>query len=147
MFGIIYKITNKISGKLYVGQTIHTANYRWSQHMHEAAEKFNSSRGLVHNVAAGYKNSAKDLHFDFISKDLKSKAEFRRNKRAESPFINRSKSKPIICLSTNTEYSSVREAARKTGIPSTNLHRYLNGERKNPSGLIFKFKDKVENKI
>lgn len=34
--GVIYLLTSKTSGKSYVGQTIHTARYRWSQHVWEA---------------------------------------------------------------------------------------------------------------
>lgn len=30
--GYIYKITNKINGKIYIGQTIVTISRRWSQH-------------------------------------------------------------------------------------------------------------------
>jgi len=29
---IIYKATNKINGKIYIGQTIRTLEYRWAQH-------------------------------------------------------------------------------------------------------------------
>ena len=30
--GNIYKITNKINGKVYIGQTIHSIEYRFSKH-------------------------------------------------------------------------------------------------------------------
>jgi group I intron endonuclease len=32
MFGIIYKITNKINGKYYIGQTYRTLEERWKEH-------------------------------------------------------------------------------------------------------------------
>lgn len=33
MNGFIYKITNKVNGKVYIGQTRHTVEYRWRQHL------------------------------------------------------------------------------------------------------------------
>ena len=32
----IYKITNKINGKVYIGQTIRPAEYRFNRHMNDA---------------------------------------------------------------------------------------------------------------
>lgn len=33
---IIYKVTNKINNKVYIGQTVHTLNYRMAQHYKDA---------------------------------------------------------------------------------------------------------------
>jgi len=33
--GEIYKITNKINGKVYIGQTKYTTEVRWESHMRE----------------------------------------------------------------------------------------------------------------
>lgn len=35
MKGIIYKITNKVNGKSYIGQTRYTIEFRWRQHQHK----------------------------------------------------------------------------------------------------------------
>ena len=35
MKGIIYKITNKVNGKSYIGQTRYTIEFRWKQHIHK----------------------------------------------------------------------------------------------------------------
>lgn len=35
MKGIIYKITNKVNGKSYIGQTRYTLEFRWRQHIHK----------------------------------------------------------------------------------------------------------------
>lgn len=35
MKGIIYKITNKVNGKSYIGQTRYTIEFRWNQHKHK----------------------------------------------------------------------------------------------------------------
>lgn len=36
MVGYIYKITNKVNGKIYIGQTIKTIRARWNQHKRNA---------------------------------------------------------------------------------------------------------------
>lgn len=35
MKGIIYKITNKVNGKSYIGQSRYTLEFRWKQHLHK----------------------------------------------------------------------------------------------------------------
>ena len=35
MKGFIYKITNKVNGKSYIGQTRYTVEFRWRQHIHK----------------------------------------------------------------------------------------------------------------
>ena len=35
--GLIYKITNQINGKIYIGQTIGTLSKRWREHCFEAS--------------------------------------------------------------------------------------------------------------
>lgn len=35
MKGYIYKITNKVTGKAYIGQTRYTVEFRWRQHLHK----------------------------------------------------------------------------------------------------------------
>lgn len=44
--GYIYKITNKVNGKVYIGQTIHTIEWRWNTHLLSA---YNNRMG-DHNV-------------------------------------------------------------------------------------------------
>ena len=39
---IIYKITNLINNKIYIGKTINTLNHRWWQHLNHAKNKKNS---------------------------------------------------------------------------------------------------------
>lgn len=43
MFGIIYKITNKITGMSYVGQTVRTLKERWVDHLSHARNKTTDS--------------------------------------------------------------------------------------------------------
>lgn len=39
MTGYIYKITNKINGKAYVGKTTRTTQERWKEHLHDSTKK------------------------------------------------------------------------------------------------------------
>lgn len=48
MKGFIYKITNKVNGKSYIGQTRYTVEFRWRQHQHK---KDNTH---FHNAIAKY---------------------------------------------------------------------------------------------
>jgi len=43
---IIYKVTNKINGKIYIGQTIHSMEDRWTQHCSEKS----CCRRLKHSI-------------------------------------------------------------------------------------------------
>lgn len=40
MKGIIYKITNKVNGKSYIGQTRYTLEFRWRQHIHKKDDTY-----------------------------------------------------------------------------------------------------------
>ena len=40
MEGFIYKITNKVNGKSYIGQTRNTVEFRWRQHYKAKDNKY-----------------------------------------------------------------------------------------------------------
>lgn len=44
--GYIYKITNKINNKVYIGKTSKTVQTRWNQHIHDAEKITNEKRPL-----------------------------------------------------------------------------------------------------
>lgn len=46
----IYKITNKINGKCYIGKTLQTVQKRWEQHQHEANQLRSSDRPLYRAI-------------------------------------------------------------------------------------------------
>lgn len=48
---VIYKITNKINGKIYIGQTIVSLNQRWSKHKFDAKK---GSKTAIHNALRKY---------------------------------------------------------------------------------------------
>lgn len=57
MFGIIYKITNKLSGKAYVGQTTQSLRKRWNSHVAQSEK----CRWPVHRAIAKYGRNAFDV--------------------------------------------------------------------------------------
>lgn len=55
--GIIYKITNKVTNQVYIGQTSKTLNQRWEQHKKEAKEALDGIRQsfpLFHRMIIKY---------------------------------------------------------------------------------------------
>lgn len=44
--GIIYKITNKVNNKIYIGQTIYSLTHRWNQHRNQRSDILMKDRKL-----------------------------------------------------------------------------------------------------
>ena len=72
MNGIIYKITNKVNGKSYIGQTRYTLEFRWRQHIHKKDNTY------FHNALHKYGTENFDLEIleECDVKDLNSKEIF-----------------------------------------------------------------------
>jgi group I intron endonuclease len=51
MFGIVYKITNVINGKIYIGRTVKPLSYRWVDHLSETRR---GSELLFHKAIRKY---------------------------------------------------------------------------------------------
>lgn len=51
--GYIYKITNKLNNKVYIGKTVNTVDYRWHQHVREANNNQNSNI-ILHKAILKY---------------------------------------------------------------------------------------------
>lgn len=50
MIGYIYKITNKINGKTYVGKTTKTVLERWKEHLHDSTKERCKNRPLYRAI-------------------------------------------------------------------------------------------------
>lgn len=50
MFGYIYKITNKVNGKAYVGKTTDTVQVRWEEHLKDSKRKRCVNRPLYRAI-------------------------------------------------------------------------------------------------
>jgi hypothetical protein len=75
--GIIYLITNKVNGKKYIGQTVHSASRRWGGHklsankgsrlpIHSAIRKYGPENFTVEVIAESLKPFLSDLERFFI---------------------------------------------------------------------------------
>jgi group I intron endonuclease len=52
--GCIYKITNTVNGKIYIGKTIHTAMERWQKHLYQASGKVRTRDSYLHRAIRKY---------------------------------------------------------------------------------------------
>jgi len=167
---LIYKITNLINGKAYVGQTVATLGIRLSQHFHQSLKK--NGDGLLGKAIRKYGkenfgieqlDSAASLDElnkkeTFWIKELKSHATlggynlaFGGPTRAgwkedpEKSRIRLSKiQKPIKCIETGEVFPSIKIAAEKMGITPGFLGNVLKGRKQTAKGFHFNYIGKME---
>lgn len=72
MKGIIYKITNKVNGKSYIGQTRYTIEFRWKQHQHKKDSTY--FHNAIHKY--GIENFSIEILEECDIKDLNSREIF-----------------------------------------------------------------------
>lgn len=73
--GHIYKITNKVNQKIYIGKTIETPEQRWKDHVWEALYDGNRSNSLLHKAIIKYGEDAFTVESlgEFPDKELSEK--------------------------------------------------------------------------
>lgn len=73
---IVYKVTNLINNRIYVGQTIQSLNVRWRAHQQtgeifrsqkEAAEKLGVFQANINNVLKNKRKSTGGYSFKYLS--------------------------------------------------------------------------------
>jgi group I intron endonuclease len=219
MKGIIYKITNSINGKIYIGQTTRELESRWYNHTYSALvgkcatklgrairkygkdsfsieiieETDDLDNREIHFIAY-YKSNSKGYNIKpggnggphakttkrkiskanakriwteemrnnmsaailawhdkrgFVAKsqDFKNKiSEANRgrkmSKKTKDIFQNhnRKSMKPVVCVTTNTEYESVSAACKDLDLNSGHMNMHLNNKCSHVKGFIFKLK-------
>ena len=74
-FGYIYKITNLVNNKIYIGQTIHTLEYRFKQHinksgctkLHNAIVKYGKENFIIEEIEKVPQNILDEREIYWIS--------------------------------------------------------------------------------
>lgn len=153
--GFIYKITNKLDGKIYVGQTTQTLARRWQDHINGNGHSrylYNAIKrhGSVHfsmeqlevfeaNSKTGLRqllNKAEPKHIEALSSMIPNgynvtSGGAQPQISPESVLLRAEKhKKPIRCNETGQEWPSVADCALYFGIKPKQISRVLKGQRK-----------------
>ena len=164
--GIIYKVTNKITGKIYVGQTTKDLNQRWRQHINEANEAIDGHRQsfpLFHRMIIKYKeeNFIPEIieECDDLKLDIRERywiSFFNSNNDGYNSTIGGQEifkekithgSKVVqytiedVYLAT---YSSAQEAANAINIHPSNIRKNCNGLTKSCGGFKWKWEEETK---
>ena len=135
--GKIYKVTNNINKKIYIGQTIQDENIRWNHHIREALNgsdtKFHRALrkygkdGFIWEVIEEVDNDKlNEREIYWISYYNSYKQGYNSTTGGDLPPRNDIK---IICLETNIVYSSCAEASRQTNINKVHIAECVRGEK------------------
>lgn len=154
--GFIYKITNDINDKIYIGQTTQTIEQRWKQHQYSAKyykyELYNAINkyGIEHfkiEIVEECDNSELNTKEIYWIKKYNS-YEKGYNMTLGGEVIN-SKKKPVVQIDPKTNeiigiYESAREAERVLNIPNQYISQCCLGSRAQVSGYFWKFYNKED---
>lgn len=161
MLYYIYKHTNKINGKVYIGQTKQALSQRWrkdgskykgSTKFYNAIQKYGWDN-FDHSVICQCEEWEVDIlekafidKYDSINNGYNLDSGGHENKQhAESTKkkISRTLSRTIICEELNKEFYGANEAARQLGIHNSLIVRCCNGKIKTAHGMHFRYKEVI----
>lgn len=161
---IIYKITNKINGKVYIGQTTQSIEKRWKGHYSKAFYEQKST--VIYNAIRKYgpenftieeidgANSLSELNYlethyiykyESLAPNGYNLSSGGRNKKHHYSTIiklrNNNNNNKIYCIDNSTVYSSISEASRELKIPRKIINDNVLGKIDTAYGLVFQFVD------
>lgn len=163
---IIYKITNKLNGKSYVGQTTRNVNARIAEHKYKksligkAILKYGvnnfeidildecSSSDELNKREAHWTKTLNTVHPNGYNKAIvatrygEHNGFFQKSHNQEtikSNQKNQPKRRRVRCIDTGEIYISVRECERFTGVPRTRIINLCKGKTKKTKGLMFEY--------
>lgn len=156
---IIYKITNLINNKVYIGQTIQPLKKRIGQHFSNCTLSKYTNLPLYNAIAKYGKDNFKvDVIDNAITKEELNKKEemwiYKLNStnrnfgyniaRGGVNTLHEQLCVKIVCLNNNKQYASISEAARDLGVKDTNINLVLQGRSTHTKGYDFEYIDNSE---
>lgn len=143
----IYLISNLINNKIYVGQSINIEK-RWRQHKRELRNNIHENKKLQNawnkygeenfefSIACECEEkqlNTLEQYYVFSLESYLSKGGYNISLGGDGLFvkgINNKMNKSVYCIETKTEYFSIAEASRQTGIRETSILQCCKGNYK-----------------
>ena len=122
----IYKITNQVNGKCYIGQS-HNINERWVKHIGDIAKMISGSRNTVKQILQEF-----DIDYESENKN-------RWIKKKSRSIEQYDEMKNLINI-----WSSTREAERELHIDHTAISDCCNYIRKSAGGYMWRYANRNE---
>ena len=162
--GCIYKITNKINGKMYVGQTTQTLHVRFNSHcakhshckyLLSAINTYGRSNFTIETLFSARSENKSELK-DILNKEeskliillntvapngynLTSGGDCAKFNKESIESRAQKHKKPIRCNETGQIWESTKECAAYFGVKSQSIYRILRGIRDTFRGLSFSY--------
>lgn len=147
MYGLVYKVTNRFSEMVYIGQTTIDLNERIRLHIVESKNSYSIFYNELFSLGINDVDSFNNIFdYEVISKaydkdDLDSKEiYFIKYYDSDNPKFGYNTSRRIICHNTyddsKIEYMTIKECSIKTGMLYTSIQKAL---KRNTSLNGFKF--------
>ena len=155
----IYKITNKVNGKCYIGQSVDIAK-RWREHtgwsfnkkrpeyeypLYRAIRKYGIESFLfeiIEDVKVSDQLTPREIYWYHLYKP-----EYNQILPQESPLknINDKRKRKVLQIDLDTkvlirEYESVRDAAREVSVGHKSISDTCKGFQKQAAGYLWKYK-------
>lgn len=140
---IIYRITNKINGKPYIGQTTRTLEERIYEHRHcktttlgKAIKRSEETCKRISESKNGTKMPEKTRALMSAMRKGKPKSD---EARANMKLAQAKNRKCVRCIETGEVFSSIRKAAEKYGIDHKNIGRACKKSTRTALGMHWEF--------
>lgn len=164
--GYIYKVTNNINGRMYIGQTMRTIDIRWREHVkdsmsesddyyfHRAIRKYKEYNFVIEEIETIYGQTLKDLKLQLNKRerhyinvfDTYNPNGYNGALGGEGssirPIDYYSLDKKLVC-----KFNSMTEASEFTGLSLTSITENCNGVSSGTRCGFFRYKDEPLNKF